>query len=154
MESPGQKLAAGSTDSLVKSIRIDGQVAILQIADQRFPPPQTVVDRFRRGGPVWDLAALSHQPFPEDFRSRFRALLAQLPATVGIQFLLPRLTLDVVQGAEESQAFLRDLAAMIGVQIMELAPGMRHTTHFDHTPLEERLVAHVIITDELSGPGA
>ena len=39
---------------------VDGQVAVLQIAGQRFPSPQTVVDGFRRSGAIRDLATLSH----------------------------------------------------------------------------------------------
>jgi hypothetical protein len=52
---------------------------------------------------------------------------------LGVESLLPSLALDLVQRAEEPQRLFGDVAATIGVQIVELAPRVSHTSHFNHT---------------------
>ena len=41
---------------------------------------------------------------------------------------------------------------MIGVQVMQFPAGVCHAADLDHPALEQRLVAGVVVADELSGP--
>ena len=41
---------------------------------------------------------------------------------------------------------------MVGVELIELAPGVRHAAGFDHALLEQRLVADVVIAYERARP--
>jgi hypothetical protein len=50
------------------------------------------------------------------------------------------------------QALLGDLAAMIGVQVVQFPARARHAADLDHAAIEERLVARVVIADALSYP--
>jgi hypothetical protein len=50
------------------------------------------------------------------------------------------LALDVAQLAEELQRVFTHLAAMVGPQLVELAPRLRHTAHFGHAQLETGFV--------------
>ena len=79
---------------------VDGQIAIVEVAHQRRPAAQAVLDGFRRRGAIGHLAALAGEPLPERLGDGLRALLPQLSAAVGVELLLPGFALDVVQRGE------------------------------------------------------
>ena len=58
-------------DSVLDVIVVDRQIAIVEVASQRRPATEAVVDRFSCGGPVRHLAALSSEPLPQGFRDGF-----------------------------------------------------------------------------------
>lgn len=62
------------------------------------------------------------------------------------------LSFHIVELAEELQRLLADLALMVGPQLMELVPGMRHAAHLGHAKLEAGLVAAEVVGDKLALP--
>jgi hypothetical protein len=78
--------------------------------------------------------------------------LSKLPTALGVEALLASLALDLIQRAEDPQRLLGDVAAIIGVQIVELTPRVSHTSHFNHTTFKQRLVSGVVVADEPAGP--
>jgi hypothetical protein len=76
------------------------------------------------------------------------AAASSLDLAVGIGHL----ALDVIQLAEELQRLLADLAAVVGPQLVELAPRVRHAADLGHAQLEAGLVAAEVVGDELALP--
>src|ERR1700690_3102280 len=64
-------------DSVLDMIVVDRQIAILEVARQRRPASEAVIDRFSCGGAIRHLAALSSEPLPQGFRGGFGSLLTQ-----------------------------------------------------------------------------
>lgn len=52
-------------DSVFEVVVVYGQIANIEIADQRCPPSSAVIYGLRRRGAIRDLTALSGQPLPE-----------------------------------------------------------------------------------------
>ena len=84
-----------------------------------------------------------------------RWLVKLLPGrSPGVNVELLHLAFNVVQHAEQLQRFFGNLALVIGVQLVELAAGMRHAASFHHALPEQRLVRYIIITDQRTAPVA
>src|ERR1700723_3818203 len=63
--------------SVLDVIVVDRQIAILEVAGQRRPASESVVDRFSCGGAIRHLAALSSEPLSQGFRGGRGSLLTQ-----------------------------------------------------------------------------
>ena len=133
---------------------VDGQITVIEVTDQRRPAAEAVLDGFRRRRAVRNLSTLAGEPLSERLGNGLRTLLAHLSPAVGVELLLSGFALDVVQGREQPQRLLGDVAAVIGVQIVELPASVGHAADFDHTALEQRFVARVVVADEFAGPGS
>ena len=60
----------------------------------------------------------------------------------------------LVELTKELQGLCGQLATMIGIELVELAPSLRCASNFDYALLEERLVADVVVSHELARPVA
>ena len=100
-------------DSVFDVIVVDRQIAIFEIASERCPTTQAVIDGFACGRPVRHLLTLTSEPLAQGFGDGFCALLTQLLPAWGIELQVPRLALDFVKRCEVSQALFGDLAAAI-----------------------------------------
>jgi hypothetical protein len=139
-------------DPVLDVIVVDRQITVLEIARQRRPAPEAVVDRFSCGGPIRHLTALSSKPLPQGLCDGFRSLLSQQAPAIGVEFMLASLAFDLVQCRKVSQALFGDLAAVVRVQIVQLTPRVSHAAHLDDAAIKERFVTGVVIADELSHP--
>ena len=83
-------------------------------------------------------------------RNRTRARLADIVTLARCEQL--HVTLDVVKLSDVLQRRLRDLALVCRMQIEELASRVRHTAKLDHTLCKQRLVARVVVAQQLALP--
>ena len=67
---------------------------------------------------------------------------------------LGNVSLHVIERAEQRQRLASDLAAVVGPEVMELAPGVRHAAGFDDSVLEQGLVSGIVVADQLALPVA
>ena len=81
---------------------------------------------------------------------RLRSLLAYSQSRLGVQ--VADLVLHLVEPAEQLQRLLRDLALVVGPQVVELASWVRQAAGFGDAGLEERLVAAVVVAHECAAP--
>src|SRR5208337_903326 len=58
-------------DSVFDMVVVDGQLAIIEVADQGRPTSQAVLDGFPCRRAIRDLAALAGEPLPQGFGYRF-----------------------------------------------------------------------------------
>ena len=61
-----------------------------------------------------------------------------------------RCSFHLVELAEELLRLLADLAAMVGPELVELSPGVRHAADLGHSQFEPSLVPGEVVTDELA----
>ena len=141
-------------NSVFDMVVVNGQLAIIEVTDQRGPTSQAVVDGFPCRRAIRNLAALAGEPLPQGFSYRFCSLPSQLLPANGVPLKFARFAFDFVQRREVSQPLFGDVAAMIGVKIMEFPAGVSHAADLDHTAVEQRLVAGVVVADQLSGPAS
>src|SRR5580692_9580837 len=87
-------------DAVFDVIVVDRQIAIFEVASERCPTTQAVVDCFACGRSVRHLPALTSEPLAQGFGDRFCALLTQLKSAGSIEFQLPCLALDLIKGSE------------------------------------------------------
>ena len=97
---------------------------------------RTDIDDFAHAGR--EVALLLQTP-QQRLGDLVRSFLAYPSSLIGLE--ISDLTLDVVQLAEELQLPLAHLAAVVGPQFMELAPGMGQTPCLGHAQLEAGVVA-------------
>ena len=71
-------------------------------------------------------------------------------ALVGVTVL--DLTLEVVQPADDLQRLVSDRALVIGPQLVELTPRVRHAAYLGHAHLEAGLVAREVVRHQLALP--
>ncbi len=128
----------------------DWNVSVVEIVRQRSPAPQAVVDRLRCCAAVRYPLTLRQQPRLQRVGRRPALLLPKQASLLGIQFL--RLPLDVVQHAEQLERVFGNLALVIGPQLVELAPGMRHAARFGNARPEQCLVAAVVVAHQRAAP--
>ncbi len=76
-EEPVRSAQGHWPDSVLDMIVVDRQIAIVEIAGQRRPASEAVIDRFSCGGTIRHLAALSSEPLPQGFRGGLGSLLTQ-----------------------------------------------------------------------------
>lgn len=110
------------SDLLFVMVVVDGQRRVVQVARERRPAVEAVVDRLGRGGAVRDLAALREEPVVQrlgDGRCACSSLVQPLLRTEQLH-----LALDPVQLADELDGRRRDGALVGLVQLDELAPRM------------------------------
>ncbi len=111
---------------------------------------ERVVDGLGGGRAVGHLLPLRQQPLLQRVSDPSRAPLAQLPPYIG--FEIEHFALEVIEGAVERQRLLGDGAAVVDPQLVELAPGVRHTASLGHAELEAGLVAAEVVDDEAALP--
>ena len=102
------------------------QIAVVDVARERVPAFQAVVDRPGRGRAVGHPLPLSRGPLLQGIDHLARSLLSCSPSFLRLQ--LGDLAFDGVEFAEELQRLLADLAAMIGPELVELAPRVTAAT--------------------------
>jgi hypothetical protein len=83
---------------------------------------------------------------------RFGPVLSKLTSLFGIQHC--SIALDVVKRSEERQRLYGDLAAVVGMQIEELASRVRRTSDFSDVLLESGLVPTVVVAHQLALPAS
>ena len=107
------------------SIRVDRQVAVVDVTYQRLPALEAVIDRLRARRSVGHLQAVDDEPLVQEIGDGPGALRAQPRPADRIEVLLACLAFDLVEFAEQLQRFDGEFTAMVGVELVELAPGVR-----------------------------
>jgi len=95
-------------DLVLDPIVINGQLTIIEVARERLPSLQGVVQGSCCGRTVGDLDSLQPHPFEERIRDRSGPLLPQLFAIICIQRL--GFTLNVIELTDQAQRILCNLA--------------------------------------------
>jgi hypothetical protein len=141
-------------DPVFEMIVVDGQLAIIEVTDRGRPTSQAVLDRFPCRRAIRDLAraggwATASRLLPPVLIVGVAAVAGhRRPVSVRA---FARFAFDLVQRGEVPQTLFCNIAPMIGVQIMEFPAGVSHAADPDHTALEQRLVAGVVVADQLAG---
>jgi hypothetical protein len=68
---------------------------------------------------------LVEEPFPQGLNDWLGVLLPQELSLGGRELPFAGFLFDLIERSEVSQRLFRDRAAMVGVEFMELAPGVR-----------------------------
>ena len=111
-------------DAVLQPVVVDRQVAVVDLAYQRLPALEAVIDRLRARRSVGHLQAVDDEPLVQDIGDRPGALLAQPRTANRIEVLLTRFPFDFVELAEQLQRISREITAVVGVDLIELAPGV------------------------------
>ena len=116
--SPQRLLTAPVADST------DRRVAVVDAAYQRLPALETAIDCLGARRAVGHFQAMNDEPLVQDISARSGALRAQPRAADCIEVMLACLALDFVEFPEQVQRFGSECTAMVGVEFIELAPGV------------------------------
>ena len=139
-------------DLIFHPIVIHGNVTVVQVARERRPSLETVVERLPDRRAVRHAFSLNDHPPVQRISNRLATLLSHDEPLLWRR--VSNLALDVVRHAKEFQGLLGDLAFAGGVQIEEFPACVRHAPDFGHPEVESCLVAAVVVADQLALPGA
>jgi len=137
------------SDAVLHPVVVDGQVSVIEVAGQCRPALEAVVDGPGGGRAIRHALPLLPQPLVQCIGQWPGRLAGFKP---GLAVGAGSCSLHLVKLAEELQRLLADLAAVVGPELMELAPGVRHAADLGHAQLEASLVAGEVVTDELALP--
>ena len=103
-EQPVRAADCPGTDLVFDPVVIDRNAAIAEVARQRYPALQAVIDRFHDGGALRHSRFLTDQPGVQRVRGRLTSLLTHCVTLLWRH--LRSFPFNVVQGAEEFQRLL------------------------------------------------
>lgn len=106
------------SDQVFDAIVVRCQAAIVEVAGQRCPAPEAVVDRPGSRRSRWHLLALRQQPGVQGIGNGLALVLADPSSLLVVQ--VSDLTLDLVQAGEQRQGLLTHGALVVGQQLVEL----------------------------------
>ena len=132
------------------AIYVDEHMPAVEIARERFPTVQAVVERLRDRRSFGNELALGHHPSVQRIDNGSGSLLAAGLSSIRLQF--GNVTLDVVECAEIFQRLFGDLALVVDVQLVEFPARVSGTSDFRDTQFESSLVAAIVIPHELVTP--
>lgn len=130
---------------------VDRQAWIAQVARERRPAIQAVVDRLRGRRSVGDLDSLQDEPVVQRLGDRCASFLSMLQPALVVE--VTDVALDLVELADPLHRRARDRALVGRVQLDELAPGVSHAADLGDAALEQRLVSAVVVAHQMPDPG-
>ncbi len=125
-------------------------MTVVQIASERRPAFQAVIERLGNRRALGDALSLLEQPSMEGIGDRPSSFLAYGVPSVWVK--LRYVTLHFVQRAEVPQRRLGQFALVLDVQIEELPARMGKASDLGDPVLEASLVAAVVIAHQLAAP--
>lgn len=124
---PGEEPVGSSkgnrADAVFHPVVVNGQITVVDVADQRRPATKTVVNRLCGRRSVGHLLAMQAEPLEQQIGQRPGPLLTNLQSLRAVGF--GQIPLDLVQGVEMLQRLFGQGAAVVGPQLVELASGVR-----------------------------
>ena len=125
-------------------------MAVIEVARQRYPAVQAVVDGPGSGRAIGHSLPLQLQPLAECVGHRSRLVLSDPLSLVGCEVL--NLALDFIQLYEVFERLFGNRALVVRPQVEELAACVRQATGLGHAHRQELLVARVVVADQLATP--
>lgn len=137
-------------DLLLDVVVVNGHAAIVQVACERSPAFQAVVQGFGRAGTIGHTHSLGQHPGVQLIGKRLGLFLSYAPSLGRVQCL--GFTLDFVELADITKCLLSKLALVGGVQLEELATSMGHTPDFRDAVRKSLFIAAEVVYDQLAVP--
>ncbi len=137
---------------ILAPVIIDGHSTVIEIARQRYPAFEAVIQRLGDGRTLRHKLTLGDHPGMKcvgDWCCFF--LPYSLPIT---RLQLSDFSFNFVQGRDVVQRFFGDLALVGRVQIEQLSTCMGHAADFGDAQVEAGLVTREVIADQLAVPTA